>query len=199
LKPRFFATPAAFRAWLERHHADTTELWVGFYKRDSGRPGITWPESVDEALCFGWIDGVRKSLSEESYVIRFTPRRQTSRWSEVNLRRMAALIAEGRVRPAGREAYDRRDEEASRAYSYEQRHTAELPRPFEKRFRAHREAWRWFQEQPPGYRRIAVWYVVSAKREETRERRFGVLLDASARGERIGLLQRPAKTSAQRT
>ena len=194
-QPRFFSTPERFRAWLERNHTEAAELWVGFYKRDSGKASITWPQSVDEALCFGWIDGIRKSLGEESYVIRFTPRRPTSRWSAVNLRRMAALIAEKRVRPAGLHAFERRDEEKSKAYSYEQRHSAELGPAFERRFRANKKAWKWFQSEPPWYRRTATWYVVSAKREETRERRFGIQLDASVRGERIGLLRRPIEKS----
>ena len=192
--PRFFATPARFRAWLERHHTDTAELWVGFHKRDSGKASITWPESVDEALCFGWIDGVRKSLGDTSYVIRFTPRRVTSKWSTVNTRRIAELIEEGRVSPAGIAAFERRRAENSGVYSYEQRHQMKLEPALERRFRAHRSAWRYFASEAPWYRRTATFFVMSAKRDETRQRRLGVLIECSARGERIGLLKRPAKS-----
>ena len=189
-RPTFFPTPAAFRRWLEAHHASAQELWVGFYKKDSGRPSITWPESVDEALCFGWIDGIRKKLDEERYVIRFTPRQSRSGWSTVNTRRINELIKEGRVRPAGLKAFEARDEEKSGVYSFEQRTEAKLDRAAEERFRRNKEAWRFFQSQPPGYRRLTTWWVVSAKREETRARRLEVLIADSAAGRRIALLRR---------
>src|SRR3989442_301129 len=128
MKPTFFATPAQFRKWLLAHHADARELWVGFYKKDSGRPSITWPQSVDEALCFGWIDGIRKTIDHKSYVIRFTPRTATSIWSAVNIKRMAVLIEDGRVRPAGLAAFEKRSDEKSRIYSYEQRDSAQFDR-----------------------------------------------------------------------
>ena len=190
-RPRFFASPARFRAWLEKHHADATELWVGFHKRDTGKPSITWPQSVDEALCFGWIDGIRKSLGDESYTIRFTPRRPTGKWSTVNTRRMAELEAQGRVAAAGRAAFALRDEKKSGVYAYEQRYTAQLEPEQERRFRANRKAWSYFESEAPWYRRTATHWVVSAKREETRERRLVTLIDCSARGRRIGELERP--------
>src|SRR6186713_2226558 len=163
MTPIFFANPSDFRKWLKKNHKKETELVVGFYKVDSGKPNMTWPQSVDEALCFGWIDGIRKSLGETSYVIRFTPRRASSRWSDVNTRRIAELIAAGRVRPAGLAALGRRDPAKSGVYSYEQRQSAKLEPAHQRRFRAHRDAWAWFAAQPPWYRRIAAFYVVSAK------------------------------------
>jgi uncharacterized protein YdeI (YjbR/CyaY-like superfamily) len=189
--PRFFATPERFHAWLEKNHEGAAELWVGFYKRDTGRASITWPQSVDEALCFGWIDGIRKSLGDESYVIRFTPRRPTGKWSTVNTRRIGELIAEGRVHPAGLEAFARRDAPKSSEYAYERRHAAKLEPEHERRFRANQKAWAYFESEAPWYRRTSTHWVVSAKREETRERRLGILIDCSGRGERIGLLKRP--------
>ncbi|HVE78212.1 MAG TPA: YdeI/OmpD-associated family protein [Gemmatimonadaceae bacterium] len=188
----FFADPAAWRRWLERHHATDTELWVGFYKKATGRPSITWPESVDGALCFGWIDGVRKSIDESSYRIRFTPRRPRSIWSAVNLRRVQALIEAGLVAPAGMRAFEARDPKRSGLYSFEQRKEAALAPADEARFRANAGAWKFFQARPPGYRRMATWWVVSAKREATRQRRLAALIEDSARGRAIGLA-RPAK------
>jgi len=189
-RPLHFATPARFRAWLEQHHADASELWVGFHKRDSGLPSITWPQSVDEALCFGWIDGIRKSLGETSYVIRFTPRKAASKWSTVNTRRITELIAEGRVSRAGLAAFSRRDAAKSAEYSYESRFTAKLPLEQERRFRASRKAWAWFESEAPWYRRSVIHWVTSAKREETRERRLTTLIECAARGERIAALKR---------
>jgi uncharacterized protein YdeI (YjbR/CyaY-like superfamily) len=193
MKPIFFATPKDFRRWLDEHHADETELWVGYYKKGSGRPSITWPESVDEALCFGWIDGVRKSVDEESYAIRFTPRRARSTWSAVNIKRVQELIDLGRMRPAGLEAFEERAEERSGIYAYEQREKAELGEEFEGLFRANGAAWVFFQAQPAGYRKAATWWVVSAKREETRRRRLATLIEDSAQGQTIGPLTRPSK------
>jgi uncharacterized protein YdeI (YjbR/CyaY-like superfamily) len=184
MKPTFFATPAAFRKWLEKHHDSDDELLVGFYKKDSGRKSITWPESVDQALCFGWIDGIRRRIDDASYSIRFTPRRRGSIWSAVNIRRAEALIQEGLMQAAGLAAFGKRSEEKSRVYSYE-RATAALPTEFEKRFRANKKAWRYFSEQPPGYRRLAIHFVISAKREETRERRVKLLINDSANGRRL--------------
>jgi uncharacterized protein YdeI (YjbR/CyaY-like superfamily) len=196
-RPRFFATPRHFRAWLERHHADGGELWVGFHKRGSGKPSITWPESVDEALCFGWIDGLRKSIDETSYRIRFTPRRPTSKWSTVNIRRLAELIAAGRMRPAGLAAFERRDEAKSREYSYEQRYAATFSPEQERRFRGNGKAWATFQACPSWYQRTATYWVVSAKREETRERRLTSLIERSERGEPIRELKRPSKPKSK--
>lgn len=191
--PRFFATAAAFRAWLEAHHAQASELWVGFHKKESGRPSLTWPESVDEALCFGWIDGLRKRFDEASYVIRFTPRRPGSTWSAVNLAKMAELLAAGRVAPAGLAAYERRSEAKARVYSYEQRQTATFPPELERRFRRARAAWTFFAAQPPGYRSLATYWVVSAKREETRARRLEKLVECSQEERRLPELARPGE------
>jgi uncharacterized protein YdeI (YjbR/CyaY-like superfamily) len=191
--PTFFASPAEFRQWLEEHHADVQELWVGFHKRSTGKPSLTWPESVDCALSFGWIDGLRKSVDASSYCIRFTPRKPTSTWSAINIRRVAELKKMGLVHPAGLAAFERRKEEKSKIYSYEQRETARLPAEFEKQFRAHQKAWGFFQSQPPWYRRIASFWVVSAKREETRAKRMATLINDSAEGRTIKPLTRPKK------
>lgn len=189
-EPRFFETAEDFRHWLERHHATATELVAGFKKKGTGLPSITWPESVDEALCFGWIDGIRRRIDEESYSIRFTPRRPRSNWSALNIRRMRALIAAGRVRPPGLACFESRTADRSRTYSYEQRDRARFDADLERRFRAAEEAWTWFRDQPPGYRKTATFWVMSAKRQSTRERRLGVLVDSSAKGRRIPPLRR---------
>jgi uncharacterized protein YdeI (YjbR/CyaY-like superfamily) len=183
-RPTFFQRPAAFRAWLERNHEKATELLVGFYKKDSGKPSITWPESVDEALSFGWIDGVRRRIDDVSYSIRFTPRRRGSIWSAINIARVEALKELGRMRPAGLAAFALRDEAKSRVYSFENA-PRELPPADEKKFRANRKAWKFFNEQPPGYRRQMIFWITSAKREETRARRLAQLIDDSANGLRI--------------
>ena len=185
MNPKFFPTPSAFRKWLVANHAKANELWVGFYKKDSGKPSITWPESVDEALCFGWIDGVRKSVDTESYMIRFSPRKPTSIWSAVNIRNMDRLIKEKRVAPAGMKAYAARKEYRSGIYSYEQR-PVELVEPYASQFRRNKAAWEFFQAQSPGYRKIMTWYIVSAKQERTRLARLEKLIDASAKRQRIG-------------
>lgn len=189
MEPRFFPTPEAFRDWLERHHDVESELWVGFFKKGTGKPSLTWPESVDEALCYGWIDGIRKRLDDERYVIRFTPRKPGSKWSAVNLRNMERLIAEGRVQPAGLREFEERDRKAS-GYSYEERHQAELDDAYRRRFEANETAWAYFQDQAPWYRRTAVHWVMSAKREATRERRLGRLIEHSAQREPIPPLRR---------
>jgi uncharacterized protein YdeI (YjbR/CyaY-like superfamily) len=183
MKPKFFATPADWRAWLEKHHATEKDLLVGFYKRDSGKPSITWPESVDEALCFGWIDGVRKSLGDESYTIRFTPRNPKSKWSAVNIRRVGELTKLGLMMPTGLAAFDRRDS-SNDGYSYERRE-AELDPAMEKQFRANKAAWKFWEAQPPGYRRLLAWYVISAKKDETKAKRLARLIEESAKGKRI--------------
>lgn len=182
MDPVFFATPAEWRAWLEAHHASETELLVGFHKKGTGMPSITWPESVDEALCFGWIDGVRRSLGAESYTIRFTPRKARSNWSNVNIRRVGELIAEGRMTPAGLRAFEARTGERSGVYSFEQEDQAKvvLTPEMEARFRADAAAWEYFQSRAPWYRRTATWWVISAKKEETREKRIATLIADSA-------------------
>lgn len=190
MRPTFFATPAEFRRWLAAHHKSERELWVGFHKKASGRPSITWPESVDEALCFGWIDGVRRTIDAESYVIRFTPRKTGSTWSTVNTRRAEELQRAGRMKPAGRRAFEARDPEKSGIYLFEQRNNAKLTAEAAAQFKANHKAWSFFEKQPPGYRKTALWWVVSAKREDTRARRLETLIEDSAAARRIGLLRR---------
>jgi uncharacterized protein YdeI (YjbR/CyaY-like superfamily) len=180
--PTFFATPAEFRTWLEVHHAEKPELLVGYYKKGTGRPSITWPESVDEALCFGWIDGIRRRIDDESYSIRFTPRRSRSIWSAVNIRRAAELIEAGRMTPAGLAAFEARDEDRSAIYSYEQRHAAQLDPDQEARLRADPTVWEWFTSRPPSWQRAAVYWITSAKKPETRERRLAQLIEDAAVG-----------------
>jgi uncharacterized protein YdeI (YjbR/CyaY-like superfamily) len=189
LRATFFATPSEFRAWLERHHASSKELLVGFYKRGSGKPSITWPESVDQALCFGWIDGVRRSAGADSYTIRFTPRKAKSTWSSINVARVKELSAAGLMRPAGLEAFEKRTE--SGVYSYEQRNEARLSLSDERRLRSNVKAWKFFESQAPWYRRTAIFWVMNAKKEETRVRRLATLIADSARGKTIGPLTRP--------
>ena len=184
MTPRFFKTPAAFRKWLAANHAKSKELWVGFHKKDSGKPSITWPESVDEALCVGWIDGVRKSLDAESYVIRFSPRKPNSIWSAVNIRNVERLIKEGRMQPAGMRAYEARKEFRSGIYAYEQR-SPELVEPYATTFKNNKAAWEFFSAQPPGYRKMMNWWIVSAKREETRLELLAKLIKAAESRERI--------------
>jgi len=183
--PTFFPTPADFRAWLAEHHATVPELLVGFYKKDSGRPSITWPEAVDEALCFGWIDGVRRRIDDASYSIRFTPRRAGSIWSAVNVARVAELTAAGRMEPAGLAAFAARTEAKTAIYAYEQRSTAALSPAEEQAFRADAAAWAFFQAQAPSYQRSATWWVISAKQEATRRKRLATLIADSAAGRRL--------------
>jgi uncharacterized protein YdeI (YjbR/CyaY-like superfamily) len=192
MKPKFFPSPAAWHAWLEQHHEKHDELWVGFHKVGSGKPSITWPEAVDEALCFGWIDGVRKSLDESSYVIRFTPRRSKSIWSAVNIKRVAELSTLGLMRPKGVQAFERRTGDRSEIYAYEQRMDAELRGAYEKQFRARKKAWKFFRAQPPWYQRTASWWVISAKKEETRLKRLAQLIEDSEYERTIRELRRPA-------
>ena len=181
----FFAKPAAFRAWLEKHHQIKREQWVGFHRKASGRPSITWPEAVDEALCYGWIDGLRKAIDAESYKIRFTPRRLTSNSSAINIRRMKELMREGRVRPGGIKAFQKRVPERSGIYSYENRKSATLSAGGKKRFRADLVAWKFFQRQPASYRQTAIWWVISAKRPQTQEDRLRKLIALSKGGRRL--------------
>lgn len=181
--PRFFATPAEWRAWLQANHARETELSVGFWKTETGRPSITWPQSVDEALCFGWIDGVRHRIDAAAYRIRFTPRKPGGIWSQVNVGRFAELKAEGRIAPAGQAAYDI-GKDRTKVYSYE-REAAEFTAEETARFQANAAAWTRFQAFPPGYRKVAVHRVVSAKAAATRAKRLDILIDASAQGLRL--------------
>lgn len=191
--PVFFATPEEFRAWLEENHATARELWVGYTKKGAGRASITWPESVDEALCYGWIDGIRRSVDDTSYMNRFTPRRPGSNWSAVNIARVAELTAQGRMRPAGLAAFDRRRDETTAVYSYEQRHQAALEEAEEQQLRANPAAWQFFQARPPSYRQAAIRWVISAKKAETRQSRLARLIEDSAQGRTVPPLTRPTK------
>jgi uncharacterized protein YdeI (YjbR/CyaY-like superfamily) len=191
MKPVFFANAAAFRDWLEKHQTGATELLVGFYRRDAGRDGLTYPAALDEALCFGWIDGVRKRHDAASYTIRFTPRKPGGIWSRVNIAHAERLIAAGKMQPAGRAAFAARRADRSGVYSFEHR-PRELPRAFAALFRANKKAWSFWQSQPPGYRRTATWWVVSAKQEPTRLRRLAALLATSASGRRIDFMKPPS-------
>lgn len=184
LKPTFFKTPSDLRRWFEKHHDKEQELLVGFYKKDSSKASITWPESVDEALCFGWIDGIRRSVDEISYTIRFTPRRARSVWSAVNIKRVGELATQGQMKAAGLTAFAARKENRSGIYSYEQR-TAELPEPYSRLVKKNMVAWEFFESQPPSYRKAANWWVLSAKKEETRLSRLDKLIDYSAKRQTI--------------
>jgi uncharacterized protein YdeI (YjbR/CyaY-like superfamily) len=184
LKPQFFQTPADFRTWLEKNHATASELCVGFYKKDSGKPSITWPESVDQALCFGWIDGIRKRVDKSSYQIRFTPRRRGSIWSAINIKRATELVRQKQMRPAGIKAFAARIENKSGIYSYEQR-SIELNEPYAKQLKKNKPAWNFFRTQPPSYRKMIGWWIISAKREETRMARLAKLVSESAKGKRL--------------
>jgi len=179
----YFETPAQLRKWFRAHAASADELWVGFYKRDSGKPSITWPESVDEALCVGWIDGIRKRIDDTSYKIRFTPRRKGSIWSAVNIRRIAALSEERRMRPGGLKAFEARIENKSGIYSYEQRRDR-LEEPWNTMLRKHKAAWDFFQAQPPSWRKQIGWWIISAKQEDTRMKRFESLVKRATAGRR---------------
>ena len=189
MNPTFFETPAGFRAWLAANHATAGELWVGFYKKGGGRPSITWPESVDHALCYGWIDGIRKRIDDERYVIRFTPRRRGSMWSAVNLKRVTELIEQGLMQPAGLAVYGERDPDKAAQYAYERSHPT-LDAAYEAEFRADAAAWAYWEAQPAHYRRGATHWVMSAKREETRRKRLATLMADSAAGQWIALYRR---------
>jgi uncharacterized protein YdeI (YjbR/CyaY-like superfamily) len=192
MKPIFFKSPAEFRQWFARHHDTAQELWVGYYKKGTGKPSLTWPASVDEALCFGWIDGVRKSVDADSYMIRFTPRKPRSIWSAVNIKNAQKLIKLGQMQPAGLKAFQARIEARSGVYAYEQRGQT-LSAPYEKQLRANKKAWAFFQAQPAWYQRTASWWIISAKKEETRLKRLATLIADSAQGRTIAPLTRKKK------
>ncbi len=187
--PTFFPTPAEFRAWLEEHHATTDYLWVGYYKKATKRPSVTWEDTVDEALCYGWIDGIRKSRGDESFMIRFTPRTSKSVWSQRNIDRVERLTAEGRMKPEGLAAFAFKDAHPDSGYAVAKL-DGTLTDPMVARFKDTKGAWEFYQEQPPGYRRHAARWVTSAKREETRERRLATLIDDSRNGLRIKQLRK---------
>jgi uncharacterized protein YdeI (YjbR/CyaY-like superfamily) len=191
MKPTYFRTAAEFRAWLKEHHGTDTELWVGLFKMGTGRPSITWSEAVDEALCYGWVDSVRRGVDADSYMNRFTPRKPTSNWSEVNIRRVEELMKQGRMRAPGRKAFEARKPREAGTYSYEQRYEIELPPDLERRFRAKKKAWAWFRDQGAGYRSMALFWVMGAKKPDTRERRLETLIADSAAARRIAPLRRP--------
>jgi uncharacterized protein YdeI (YjbR/CyaY-like superfamily) len=184
MKIKYFKSPHDFRVWLEKNHAKAPELWIGFYTKDSGKPSITWPESMDQALCFGWIDGIRKRVDEISYQIRFTPRRRGSIWSATNIKRARQLVRQKQMRPTGLKAFAARIENKSGIYSYEQRST-ELSQWYAKLLKKNKAAWNFFEKQPPSYRKMIGWWIISAKKEETRMARLATLISESAKGKRL--------------
>ncbi len=192
---RFFASGDTFRSWLVKNHDRVHELYVAFYKKSSGKNSVTYPEALDHALAFGWIDGVRKALDESSYTIRFTPRKAGSTWSAVNIKRVKELTASGAMMPAGLAAFQNRVAKNTGRYSYEQRPRT-LEAADEKIFRGNPQAWTFFEAQPAGYRRTAIWYVVSAVKEETRRKRLDILIRDSAEGRRLGLMTSKSATAS---
>jgi uncharacterized protein YdeI (YjbR/CyaY-like superfamily) len=181
----YFSSPEEFRTWLEQHHESEQEVWVGYWKKASGKPSLTWSLAVDEALCFGWIDGVMRRVDDRRHIQRFTPRKPTSNWSAINIAKVERLRAEGRMRPAGEAAFARRREDKSAIYAYEQYRNPVLEPEHEARFKADAAAWEYFMSCPPSYRRPAIWWVVSAKKRATRERRIATLIEDSAAGRRL--------------
>jgi uncharacterized protein YdeI (YjbR/CyaY-like superfamily) len=184
MEPTYFETQEKFRKWLEKNHETASELLVGFWKLGSGKRSMTWSESVDQALCFGWIDGVRRSLGKEAYTIRFCPRRPKSIWSRINIEKVERLKKEGLMRTAGLEAFQRKEDHRAAIYAYENR-PREFESEYEKRFRKNKAAWDFFEKQPPGYRRLMIYWVSSAKQEATRQARLERLIAASAEGRRL--------------
>lgn len=184
MKPVFFATQADFRKWLAEHHDTATELLVGYYKVKSKKPSMTWSQSVDEALCFGWIDGIRRSIDEECYCIRFTPRRATSTWSAVNIEKVEQLTKEGRMHPAGILSFEKRKEHKSKVYSYENK-PLKLSQELEKQFMTHKKAWSFFTAQAPWYKKTITFWIMSAKQEKTRLRRLEKTIQACKEEQRL--------------
>ena len=187
--PTFFPEAADFRAWLEKHHTSADHLWVGYYKKATGKPSVTWEDTVDEALCFGWIDGIRKSRDAESYMIRFTPRQPKSVWSQRNIDLVERLTAEGRMKPEGLAAFNYKDVHPDSGYRVADL-TGELTAEMIERFKAAPSAWAFYQDQPKGYRRNTARWVMGAKREETRQRRLATLIDDSRNRLRIKQLRK---------
>lgn len=192
MEPIFFRTPEAMYTWLEANHETETELLVGFFKKGAPETGITWPEAVDMALCFGWIDGVRPSGTDTTYHIRFTPRRPNSIWSKVNVAKAEALIANGLMRPAGLRAFEARRADKTGVYSFEQERQ-HFEGEYAERFQSNAAAWAWYQTQPPSYQKATTHWVLGGKKEETRLKRLDELIAGSARGERLKQFSRPAK------
>jgi uncharacterized protein YdeI (YjbR/CyaY-like superfamily) len=195
--PIFFTSPKEMRDWFDANHETADELWHGSYKTVTGKPTVTWSEAVDEALCVGWIDSVRYSLDDTRSAQRFTPRRKGSNWSAVNIAKIRVLTEQGRMRPAGLAAFALRTEARSGVYSYEQRHQARLDPDDEARFRAHGEAWAWFEAKAPSYRTAAIYWIVSAKRPETRAKRLETLIEDSAAGRTVKHLTPPGKAPSR--
>lgn len=187
-EPVFFEKAAEFRKWLDKNHKKETELLVGFHKVGSGNPSMTWPESVDQAICYGWIDGVRKSLGADSYTIRFSPRKPSSIWSNINIQKVEALTQQGLMKPAGIASFEKRAEHRSRVYSFEQENVV-LDADFEKTFKANKKAWAFFEKQPGSYKKAAIWKIVSAKQEQTKLKRLQELIDDSEAGLHIKSLR----------
>jgi uncharacterized protein YdeI (YjbR/CyaY-like superfamily) len=189
MKIIFFRSASQMHGWLEQHFDSAPELWVGFHKKDSGKPSITWPESVDEALCVGWIDGIRKGIDATSYTIRFSPRKPTGTWSAANIKKVQVLAKQGRMQPAGLKAFQARKVNKSGIYSYEQR-SHKLPKLYERLLRKNKNAWEFFSAQPASYQKAASWWVVSAKLEKTKLDRVARLIEDSSHGRRIQPLTR---------
>ena len=189
-KPLFFKHPSEFESWLEKHGLSEPELIVGFYRKSTGKPSLTWPESVDVALCFGWIDGIRKRIDDESYQIRFTPRRRNSIWSARNLERIEVLIAEKKLRPQGLIAYENCDREKAKQYAYEQEHV-QLRSEYKRELKNNKAAWNFFQNLAPSYQRPSIWWVESAKQEATQRRRLNKLIELSEQNKVLPQLLRP--------
>lgn len=185
---KFFKTEDALRKWFEKNHAKKSELWLGYYKKVSGRPSVKYSQAVDQALCFGWIDGIVKGIDENKYCQRFTPRKPKSIWSAVNLKKIDALIEKRLVHEAGMKTFGNRDKAMTNKYSFEQK-KLEFPEPYEKKFKLNKKAWANFQNMPPSYRKPAIWWVISAKQEETRLRRLEELIRDSEAGLRVKQLR----------
>jgi uncharacterized protein YdeI (YjbR/CyaY-like superfamily) len=184
LKPKFFKDQKELRTWFEKNHDKKKEIWVGFYKKDSGKANFTWSQSVDQALCFGWIDGIRKSIDEESYMIRFTPRNPKSNWSAINIKKINELTKLGLMLPSGIEAFKKREDKRSEVYSFEQ-NKVKLSKKYELKFKSNKEAWKFFQSLPPSTKKPSIWWVMSAKKEETQLRRLEILIKSSEKQAKI--------------
>ena len=197
MKPTFFSSPEKFRAWLEQNHTRESELLVGFHKKSSGKKSVTYAEALDEALCFGWIDGVRKNLDETSYTIRFTPRKPRSIWSNVNVNHVERLKKEGRMHVAGLEAYARRDPERTGIYAFENE-PRQLSPAYEKIFRQNKNAWKFFETMAPSLKKVSIFWIMSAKKEETRLRRLKHVIENSEKGVKSGVLEPSQKRSSHK-
>jgi uncharacterized protein YdeI (YjbR/CyaY-like superfamily) len=182
--PIFFSGQKEFREWLEKNHSTEKELIVGYFKKDTGKPSMTWSESVDQALCFGWIDGIRRKIDDERFTIRFTPRRPGSNWSRVNIDKVEELQKEGLMTPSGMELFNKRKDKSGERYSYENQ-PAKFPPEMEKQFRKNKDAWSFFEKQPPSYRKVRIYWIISAKQEETKLNRLNKLIASSEKGERL--------------